>query len=388
MTTGKSCDIIVIGGGPVGCSIASGMAADGCKVIILEQKTFIDKPICCTALISRECLNRFQLPSNLVLKEYSTASIYTPRGNILAARRDSVQAYALNRPGLDIHFYEKAKANGAEFIFGKKAVRITDDVSTVTVEADSGSEGKPDRITARAVVLAVGFGSPLIKGAGIKPGRSWAMGAQAEAEVDDITELEIHTGRLFAPGYFAWLVPVGKHTARVGLMSRRRAGHHFNSFTNHLLRLGQMKMLQKPHFRGITLSPPSRTFGSRLLLAGDCAGQVKPITGGGIYFGLLCADIAVKRLTLGLKRNELSENFLSGYERDWKGLLGREMRLGRLAQSAYGLLGDIELEALLSLAKRYRLIERLAINGEIGFDWHGTAIMRALSILNPWSLRE
>ncbi|GAI10492.1 unnamed protein product, partial [marine sediment metagenome] len=41
-------------------------------------------------------------------------------------------------------------------------------------------------------------------------------------------------------------------------------------------------------------------------MVGDAAGQVKPTTGGGIYYGLLCADIAANNLHRALENDDLS----------------------------------------------------------------------------------
>jgi flavin-dependent dehydrogenase len=48
----------------------------------------------------------------------------------------------------------------------------------------------------------------------------------------------------------------------------------------------------KPSYSAIPLRPLRKTCGERILVVGDAAGQVKPTSGGGIYYGMLCADIA------------------------------------------------------------------------------------------------
>ena len=58
------------------------------------------------------------------------------------------------------------------------------------------------------------------------------------------------------------------------------------------------------NYGGIPLKPLPRTYGQRLVVVGDAAGQVKPTTGGGIYYGLLCADIAAGTLHRALEKGE------------------------------------------------------------------------------------
>ena len=74
---------------------------------------------------------------------------------------------------------------------------------------------------------------------------------------------------------------------------------------------------------GIPLKPLPRTYGERLVVVGDTAGLVKPTTGGGIYYGLLSADMAADTLHRALKANDLSAKSLASYEREWKNRLGK-----------------------------------------------------------------
>ena len=67
-------------------------------------------------------------------------------------------------------------------------------------------------------------------------------------------------------------------------------------------------------------------------MVGDAAGQVKPTTGGGIYYGLLCADIAANNLHRALDADDLSARNLANYEREWKKKLGRELKIGYYAR--------------------------------------------------------
>jgi len=238
------------------------------------------------------------------------------------------------------------------------------------------------------VVLAAGFGSHLLGNIGLKRAGDWTMGVQAEVDIPPGTGVEIYVGRTYAPGFFAWLVPTSSGRAHIGLMSRRRTKAHFEAFLARLQGDGKVLGCSPSVFRGITLARPSRTYGVRLLVAGDLAGQVKPITGGGIFFGMLGADIAARHVAMALERNDLSPRSLAVYEREWQALLGRELRLGRYARRAYGLIGDRQMSFLFGWARRRGLIERLASSDDIGFDWHGAAISRAWRLLSPFSKKE
>ncbi len=386
MTTGEVHDLLVVGAGPVGCRVAAEVARAGYDVVILEQKSTLDDSICCTGLISDECLSRFGIEKKLILNSFGAATVFSPAGNTISVRRDLPQAYALSRPALDQWFYQTAVTHGARGIFGRRVTDVLPSTGGVTAVLARGRH--TENIKARAVVLAAGFGSELLNSFGLKRARDWAMGVQAEAETTDGRDVEIYIGRTYAPGFFAWMVPTTSGRAHIGLMSHRRTKAYFGAFLARLQKDGKVKENTPPAFRGITLAPPSRTYSERMLIVGDLAGHVKPITGGGVYYGLLCADIAARHMVVALRRDDFSARKLSAYEREWRVLLGRELKLGRRARRAFGLIRDRELEFLFRIAKRRALAERMARQDDIGFDWHGAAIGRAWRFLNPFYLKE
>jgi flavin-dependent dehydrogenase len=116
---------------------------------------------------------------------------------------------------------------------------------------------------------------------------------------------------------------------------------------------------------------------------GDAAGQVKPTTGGGIYYGLLCADIAVDVLDRAIAGNDCSSRALLEYERRWKNLLGRELRVGRWARRAFERLSDRRIERLFNTVQNSRATESLLNAPGFSFDWHSRLILRALWRFGP-----
>jgi len=110
---------------------------------------------------------------------------------------------------------------------------------------------------------------------------------------------------------------------------------------------------------------------------GDAAGQVKPTTGGGIYYGLLCADIAVDVLDRAMAGNDFSARTLSEYEKRWKRLLARELRIGRWARRTFERLSDRRMERLFRMVQDSRATESLLNAPDFSFDWHSRLILRA-----------
>ena len=130
--------------------------------------------------------------------------------------------------------------------------------------------------------------------------------------------------------------------------------------------------------RGISLKPLARTYGRRLVVVGDAAGQVKPTTGGGIYYGLLCADIAASNLHRALDNDDLSAKNLASYEREWKKKLGRELKIGYYARKFYEHLSDKQIDRIFDIIKSNGIDEALLKADDLSFDWHGEVILRLL----------
>jgi len=111
---------------------------------------------------------------------------------------------------------------------------------------------------------------------------------------------------------------------------------------------------------------------------------VKPTTGGGIYFGLLSADIAADVLHASLLNDNLSASMLSAYQRLWQKKLKRELSTEYLAQSIYEKLSNNHIEYLFKLAKRKNIPRFIASTETFDFDWHRSMILQLATFLLPF----
>jgi flavin-dependent dehydrogenase len=106
---------------------------------------------------------------------------------------------------------------------------------------------------------------------------------------------------------------------------------------------------------------------------------VKPTTGGGIYYGLLCADLAAQTLDGALRSGRLCGKDLSGYERAWKATLGDELRTGQWARKLYERLSDRRIDRILATLSSGGLIEEILSRDDVSFDWHGRSLRHLLT---------
>jgi flavin-dependent dehydrogenase len=130
--------------------------------------------------------------------------------------------------------------------------------------------------------------------------------------------------------------------------------------------------------KAVPVGTLARSYGDRVLVIGDAAGQVKPTTGGGIYFGHLGARIAAKVLDEALSSDNLTAGQLSRYQKQWKATMGKELSRGYWARWAYTKLSDRQIEGIFNMFDSDGRAEALLNSGNFSFDWHSELILAVL----------
>jgi digeranylgeranylglycerophospholipid reductase len=370
-------DVIVVGGGPVGSYVARGLAGVGYSVEVFEKGTKNNEKICCTGIVSKKCYQSFLPDKNLVLKNGRSARVYSPSGKVIHLHHEEDQAYVINRTALDSIMASEAITAGAKYYQNCIVKKI--DVRDDGVRVEISREDETLTSEAKMVVIATGFGARLFRKNGFGQADNYAVGAQIEVKHRDISEIEIYTGRQVAPGFFGWLVPVDSKKALVGLMARRNPDLYLKRLLSLLKEQGKIDINgDRPSYRGITLQPPKRTYGNRFIVVGDAAGQVKPLTGGGIYYGLMCAEIAVNNLKKALYENDFQSVKLAKYEKEWKRKLGKEINICRWTHKIYERLSDSQLDKVFNITTSHEIDKNLLASGELDFDYHSKVIRKLI----------
>lgn len=371
-------DAIIVGGGPVGSQLACRLATMGYRIVVLDRKPDSGVPVCCTGIVSEECVRAYGIPERIIFRHANSALVFAPSGKAVRLNRGSPQAAILDRPAFNAFMAERAGEAGAEFLMGARATRLAfnDDFAEVTYCRDGASE----HLAAKVVVVATGFSQELSVKAGLKQADRFAAGAQAEVEARDVEEIEVYLGSRFSPGYFAWLVPTKNGKALAGLLARQAPRPSLARFLCFLQSEGKISSPDASiGVSAVALRPPGRTYSDRLLVVGTAAGQVKPTTGGGIYYGLLCADIAARVLDEGLRKGSLSRRSLSAYQKAWKATLDAEIRTGYWGRKIYERLSDSRLDRIVDIMESSGIIENISKRDEVSFDWHAGSIRHLLT---------
>ena len=365
-------DVVVVGAGPAGNNAALELAKRGFGVRVIDSRVEIGDKLC-TGIIGAECARRFPLDSDLVYHEARSAKLVTPDRATLHFSVATPQAKIVDRVSYVATFAHRAEAAGAIYDLGQRVLEINPEGSGVSIRTDQ------NHYRARSVIIASGFGTPLTRSVGLGKVADYVTAVQAEVAIGEEDQVEIHLGQSVAPGFFSWIVPTRPGRALVGLLTRRKALNHMDNFLRRLESEGRIhRVIKEPSSWGIPLRPLKHTLRDRMLVVGDAAGQVKPTTGGGIYYSLLSSEIAADVLAGALSTGDLSSRYLGIYQQRWKELLGKELETGYSARRMYEYMSDGQISSLAHRADRDGLHQELINSPELSFDWHSQLIDKVM----------
>jgi len=371
---------IIIGAGPVGSYLADKLGQLGHSVLVLDKKSGPGQDVCCTGIVSKECLDLLPAGIDLPRKPISSATFVAPSGKSLKLSRPDVVAYVVDRVVMEQVLSERARSDNVCYLFDRAVGDVELTATCVKVTANCG--GRKTTFEAETAVITAGFGSPLPARLGLGKINRYITGAQAEVGISDLRDIEIYFDRKLGPGGFSWLVPTGPDRGLVGQLSYRQPKQNFRKLLSALKTRRKILTTEvKPDYRLIPLKPLPKTCGNRLLVIGEAAGQVKPVTGGGLYYGFLCADIAADTLHQAFLAGDFSEHQLAAYERRWRALLGKELTVGFWVHRLYRLVGNSQIEAVHNLISRNGMPRFISEMEEFPFDWHGRLIGKTLKHL-------
>ena len=381
MTSAHMNDVIIVGGGHAGLYAAHRLSEAGFQVLLLDQKKSIGEKIICTGIIGAEAFQKFDLPKDTVLGRMQQVRFYSPAGAYFDYLPPEPLAYIVDRPRFNQHFARKACERGAEILTGCRVegVRIKNEGVNVRVSAESGDRSLRGQspfheYEARALILATGVNYKLFEWVGLAAPKQFLGGAQIHIPYEGENWTSIYLGREVAPGAFAWAVPLESGVARVGLLAEKNPAFYLKRLLDKL-RPGWRDDFRESDIdlRPVVQGPLEKSFGDRFLVIGEAAGQIKTTTGGGIYYGLLGAELAAETLGEAFQKNRFTADVLSPYDRRWKKAIGEELKFGYYFRKFFAKLNDEQIEELFDRMAQEEILN--LAHREAEFDWHKSLIL-------------
>ena len=333
-------DIVVVGAGPAGATTARYAAQGGLRVLIVDKKGELGTPVQCSGAVSANALQECAVPAadEFIAEPIYGFLTYSNEGGQIrldyrAYGRQEPLGYVVDRKRFDRYLTKLAIAQGAELWLKTRVTGFTRANGHVTLALERF--GAHETVTAKIVVGADGVMSQIGLMAGLHvaiPLGDLASCLQYIVEgVETCGLLEIVTGHDHAPGGYAWVFPKGHGMAEVGLgvartMTDNDARWHLSRFMN--------ESFMAPRFRrakivevqggGVPLAASLKQMvADNVILVGDAARHVNPITGGGIHMALRGGRIAGEFLAeFAPTATSFTRDALHEYENRWHAQLG------------------------------------------------------------------
>jgi len=326
-------DIIVVGGGPAGSMAARFAAEQGVSVLMLEKDRDIGYPVRCGEAVSEEGISEFiDIDKRWISTEINNFSFIAPDETEVNIPLQG-KGYVLERKIFDYALAESAAKAGAEILTRAYVYDLLFDdgkVSGVKVEL----AGEKKEIKSKIVIGADGVESRVGRWGGIKTYtdfRDMESGVQVTASnipVDQHT-LYFYFGKEVAPEGYFWVFPKGNNLANIGLGvsgligKKKSALAYLNDFMEkHYPNAPVLTRVAGGIPCTITLE---KIVTDGLMLVGDAARQVNPLSGGGIATGMIGGSIAGRVAGEAIKQNNLSHIY--SYEKDWDNRLGKRHKI-------------------------------------------------------------
>jgi digeranylgeranylglycerophospholipid reductase len=342
-TVQRTVDLAIVGSGPGGLYAAVQALQQGLSVHMFDKKTVVGIPVKCGEYFpvkkemeyllpsAGDYMHVFDVPQKAVDNFCKTIRVISPKGREFEF---DFEAYVLDRTKLEQEVAKKVLDLGGTIELG----------SSVDLFRHNGDllvgRSVVDGVKARVIIAADGFPSKTAKATGIltedymRPNNVAINYEYLMNELDvDQSVTEMYFGSRFAPGGYGWIIPKGNRSANVGIgirtsYSKRNDGRSYLEFFLHRCNLTRTKLYGgKP---GAMIAdvlpvdgPVKRTYSDHVMAVGDAAGMVMPTNGGGISTAMITGEIAGQVAA----DHVFKDTPLSEYEKRWKKVMGREMRV-------------------------------------------------------------
>lgn len=360
-------DVLVIGAGPAGSSTAKYAAQNGAKVILMDKKSEIGAPKRCAEGVSKEGLKKLGIKpsSRWVTKELSGVRLISPNGTDVWLNDDQVKlpeaGYILERKVFDKFMAMDAARAGATIMIKTLARGMRKDNNGYIVSCEN--MGEDFEIKAKIVVGADGPESRVGRWGGLKTTvkpKNMESGIQFEmagVEMEDPDCIEFYFGSV-APGGYAWIFPKGDDIANVGLgivntVTDKSAYQHLLEFVE--------KCPATQNAQAVELNIGGDPVGGMLkdlvednvMIVGDAAGHVNPLTGGGIITALEAGKYAGEVAAEAIKEGDCSKTRLKEYEKICKEEIGDSFNKYFKTKEYMLSLSDSELDSIAEAFQDY-----------------------------------
>ena len=361
-------DVVVIGAGPAGSSAAYEAAKRGLKVLLIEKRAEVGSPIRCAEGVGKEGLEDLGIKpkSEWIANEVKGARIYAPSGDYItleASMAGSEVGYVLHRDKFDQYLAKMAVDAGSELYTRAMAIGLKREDSEIVVRIRHF--GNLYEVRTPIVIGADGFESLVGEWAGIRTRLDPKdINVTFEYRITgakfDPDYTEFYIGNEVAPGGYVWIFPKSEKEANVGigvLLSRldsekKRPKYLLDKF-----------LKEHPKYRGkiiavisgaVSVSKPLEpSYTDNVMLVGDAARMIDPLTGGGIIHAIISGRAAGETAAKAIEKGDYSKRSLKEYEARWKPKIYEKLLRNYLAKEIFVKVSDDVFNKIVDALKDY-----------------------------------
>jgi len=368
-------DVAIIGGGPVGSTLAYKLAKEGYDVAIFEKKKKIGIPLQCAGIVSKKLKEFNEIPDKLILNEAKGAYLHSAN-HTLHVKKDTPEALIIDRVGYDQFLAKRAVDEGVKLFNQHKVIDIDSEKGLIKCQNN-------EQILAKVIVGA--DGSKSFVSSLFNKEFDYFNASQYLVEVNDFETKEDNNYQiekeyesnnknnyvdLFAiskilPG-FLWCIPTSNNIYRVGLFSKNSYKEQkdvLNDFLANQNRFKDFNIMEKYSGKIPIFNKDKILVSKRVLLIGDAASQLKPTTGGGLILGFDTCNIAKDAISKSLDNDNIS--FLKEYEKNFKKKYSKELSYQIRVQKTIESLSDDDLDYMFTKLKEKNAEEIISKYGDM-----------------------
>ena len=366
-------DVVIIGAGPVGGRLATELSKRGVSTLMIEEHAEIGRPFQCAGLVNPPAMQMVGLEET-ILQNVDGALIHSPSGIMVPVGKDGrVRTHVVCRKKFDQGVVAQAMEAGAHLWLISKPISAEVSKNGVTLKVER--EGEVVELKCKLLVGADGAHSWTRRY--FKLGRPKEMMIGFQADVSGLEGkpnwLEMYTGRDIAPGLFAWVIPSGDNTHRIGIWGRaqdlegKSVEQYYDSLISHPLwkdRFAGMKEIAR-YCGPVPCGTLRKPFKDRVMLIGDAAGMAKPTTGGGIGPGFRQVEAIIDKLVIAINKDKLVSSNLSSICKSFKSFRKEQDRARALRDLLVTIPDDEELDSHFRMFNRPEILDLINKEGDI-----------------------
>ena len=354
-------DAIVIGAGPAGSVTARFIAENGCSVLLLERDREPGIPVRCAEGVSHAgILPYIDIDQRWICCKINGARLHSPDGASVEMYNNGA-GYVLDRRVFDRALADLAVSKGARLLTKADVIGLLRDENNKIHGVQYRHENKIINVRCKIVIGADGIESQVGRWAGfntcLKPADLETCCQYTVNNIKIEKELcHFYFGKDVAPGGYLWIFPKSDTQANIGIGIAGNTTQHGKGPRYYLDKFMEKNFpdasINYMVYGGVPTRAGNDFIKDNIMLVGDAAHQVNPITGGGIVQGMIAGQYSGETAALAIKENDTSAKFLKKYAKRWENRLGNNQRfLYSLKYKFFGF-DDSKFNSLVSICKK------------------------------------